>query len=120
VHELSIAQDLLKIVLEHARKHGAGSGPDEPRVCKVNLKIGALTQIVPDSLTLCFKICAEGTAAQGAEVEIEACPLRLKCRQCGEESETEGPFFLCPKCDSPDVDVLSGRELMVTSLTIDD
>jgi len=45
VHEMSIAQSLLEIVLEEAERHGV------QRINKVRVQIGALVAEVPESYT---------------------------------------------------------------------
>jgi len=60
VHEMSIAQSLLEIILEESRKH------DLTSVQVVRLQIGAMAGVVPEALTFCFDLLTRDTPASGA------------------------------------------------------
>jgi len=57
MHEMSIAQSLLDIVLEESRKHDLAS------VRVVRLQIGAMAGVVPEALTFCFELLTRDTLA---------------------------------------------------------
>ena len=79
MHEVTIAQDLLRIIEEETKKHGA------TRVTRVLVRIGVLSYCVPDSLDFAFTAVSHGTIAEGAKLEIESVPARGKCSNCNEE-----------------------------------
>ena len=118
MHELSIAKSLLKIVLGHAAQQSSKDAPGG-RVVEVRLRVGVLTQVIPDSLRFCFDLAARGTKAEGARLEINICPLKLRCRACGQLTESEQPAFACSACGGTQVELMSGRELMVESLVLE-
>ena len=62
MHELAIAQSVVAIADRHA--HGR-------RVASVQLQVGHLRQVVPSALTFAFELVAEGTALEGADLQIE-------------------------------------------------
>jgi hydrogenase nickel insertion protein HypA len=67
VHEMSIAQSLFEIIREEMAKHDA-------RVLKsIQLHIGQLSAIVPDSLSFCFEVMTSGTELEGAISVITEC-----------------------------------------------
>ena len=68
MHELSIAQSIVKIVLQHSQRG------DLQTVKSVKLNVGDLTGIVPESLVFCFELASRGTAAQGSKLKIENMP----------------------------------------------
>lgn len=114
MHELAIAESLLKIVEQEALPYGGA------RVTRVKLLIGKLSGVVPDALMFAFEVISEGGIAEGAFLEIEEVPLRLECHQCGEVFAVEHPFMTCPRCEGTDVEMVSGRELHITGMEIDD
>jgi hydrogenase nickel incorporation protein HypA/HybF len=73
MHEVSIAQGLMKILEDETKKHGVS------RVTRVHVRIGELATCVPDALTFAFEIVSEGTVAEGAELKIEVVPARGRC-----------------------------------------
>lgn len=89
------------------------------RVLRVHVAVGALSGVDPESLDFAFPLAAEGTVAEGAELDIEFVPARMVCRTCAHEWEPEFPVPLCEACESIDVDCPRGRELMVKSVELE-
>ena len=68
----------------------------------VYLRVGHLRQVVPDSLEFYFEFVARGTVCEGARLEQEAIPARLRCQACDREWAIEIPAFRCPTCAGSD------------------
>ncbi len=115
VHELSIMGSVLDIVLENATKNNAA------KVKKINLRIGMLSDVIPDWAQTYFDMLSKDTMADGALLDIERVPVLIKCRQCGNEfGFSDGDWrFTCDKCESSDIELLQGRELAVASIEIE-
>ncbi len=109
MHELSICRSISRIVEEHA----AGR-PVE----RVRLDVGHLRQVVPTSLEYCWDIVVQHTALEGVPLDIRHVPAVISCRACGHETSIVVPVFRCEACSSTDTDVVSGDELLVTSLDL--
>ena len=114
MHEMGIAMEVLKIIQEHLPPEQA------LKVTKVNLKIGKLTAVIPDTFKFCLEVISKDTKAEGAEIIIEEVPLRVICESCGQESELDEPYFFCPKCQSPKLKIISGRELFIESIEVEE
>jgi hydrogenase nickel incorporation protein HypA/HybF len=110
VHELSIAAAILEITTRNA---------GDSRVTAVRVRVGHLRQVVPSALEFAFELCAHGTPAEGAVLELEEVPAAVACRACGEAAELEGFPLACPACGGLEVDVIGGEELLVESLELD-
>jgi hydrogenase nickel incorporation protein HypA/HybF len=111
VHELSIAEAIVRI----ADGHAAGR-----QVVKVELKVGHLRQVVPSALAFAFELVAEGTAVAGAELVVEEVPARGRCRACGAETQLDGFPLQCAACAGFHLELLQGEELLVDSLELED
>jgi hydrogenase nickel incorporation protein HypA/HybF len=111
MHELSIADAVVQIVSRHA---------NERRVTRVELKVGHLRQVVPDALEFAFGLVAEGTPAEGAELEMEEVPADVRCRACGAESRLAAFPAHCAPCGSLDVEVTGGDELLVEAIELEE
>jgi hydrogenase nickel incorporation protein HypA/HybF len=111
MHELSLAESVVRIACRHA----AGRP-----VARVELKIGHLRQVVPSALEFAFELVAQGTPVEGAELVLEEVPAAGRCRRCGGESELPGFPLACAACGSLDVELLRGEELLVDALEIED
>jgi hydrogenase nickel incorporation protein HypA/HybF len=110
MHELSIADAVLRIALAHA---------DGRRIEAIEIKVGHLRQVVPDALTFAFALVAEGTNAEGAELQLEEVPAAGTCRGCGAHTEFDGFPLACAACGSLDVKLVRGEELLVDALTME-
>ena len=86
------------------------------KIKKIRLKIGEFASIVPDSLTFCFELVSRGTVAEGALLEIENVGLVARCSDCDESFEVRDQVFLCPECGGPALELISGRELSISSI----
>ena len=108
MHELAIAESVVSSVIERT---------DERQVSLVRLRIGRLAGVVPDALAFCFDLATAGTPLAGASLEIVEEPARAHCRSCAADFTLADAFLLCD-CGSADVQLLSGRELCVTSVEV--
>lgn len=108
VHEMALTQSVVDTVCEHA----AGR-----RVHSVLLEVGALTAVVPEAMRFCFELATEGTAADGARLDVDVRPGSARCRACDAEFELQDLILLCA-CGSTDVEVLAGRDLRIMSMEV--
>jgi hydrogenase nickel incorporation protein HypA/HybF len=112
MHELSLSGAIVNTV----EKHAAGRP-----VRVVSMRIGALRQVVPDTLEFYFGFVSNGTACEGARLEQELIPARLRCGACEREWEIELPVFMCPACGPAGrVEVAAGDEFEVESIEVEE
>jgi len=111
VHELSICGSIADIVTRHA----AG------RTVKViNLQVGQLRQVVPDTLTYCWGLVSADTPLAGSQISVDHVPARVRCRSCGHVTDIgDVPAFACGGCGGIEVQVISGEEFLITSLEVE-
>jgi hydrogenase nickel incorporation protein HypA/HybF len=115
MHEMAIAQSIVEQVEEVARSQGLA------KISKIRLRIGALRAVVPEALEFGFEVMSQETPLAGARIEIEEVPIQVTCRECGETSSPEpGLAWLCPACGSTAVEMISGKELQLDSLEVED
>ena len=110
MHEITIAQDLARIVLEVAGSENLG------RVTKVNISFGQMIQIVPDIFDFAFREAVRDTISMDAVIDIEILPVRVRCKNCKEEFTINDYTFFCDRCGSTDLDIIQGKELFVKSI----
>ena len=109
MHELSLATGIVETVVKHA---------DGRRVTSVEMRIGTLRQVVPESLEFYFGICSRDTVCEGAALDQEIIHARLSCRSCNTEWELSEPDFRCRTCAGTDVEVIAGTEFEVDSIEV--
>ena len=101
MHELSLSSAIVDTVVRHAEGR---------RVSTVQMRLGRLRQVVPDSLTFYFEIVSRDTVAEGAGLELEMVDSLMRCASCAHEwdpapppAEDESqvmvlPQIRCPEC----------------------
>lgn len=111
MHELSLSSAIVNTVTKHA---------DGRPVTLVSLRVGALRQVVPDTLQFYFEFVARGTICEGARLEQELIEARLRCRDCAYGWCIEIPAFRCPGCGGSAVEVAAGNEFEVESIEVEE
>jgi hydrogenase nickel incorporation protein HypA/HybF len=109
MHEFSVAAAVVDTAVRHAQGR---------QVTVVSVRCGRLRQVVPGPLEFAFGLLSRETLCEGARLEQEQVPARLRCGPCAREWEIELPDFRCPTCGGADVEVLSGEELEVESIEV--
>ena len=113
MHEMSICLALLEQV-EQVLRHQGGA-----RARCITVSYGPLAGIDAESLQLCFSLAREGTSAAGAQLVLEQTPCRIRCRHCGLEEHSLRPFDGCRNCASFEIELLSGRELLLRNVEVE-
>ena len=113
MHEMGIAMQIIEIATESIPEDQKGV-----QVEKINLKIGKLSNVVPDSLTFCFEIASKDTAVDGAILSIENIPVHARCKECSAEWTVEKPVFKCTACGSGQIKILAGQEMDISSIEL--
>lgn len=131
MHELSITQALVDLTLREAAQAGA------QRIARLDLRVGALTGIVPDSVAFYFEILTKDTPAEGAALHFERVMPVARCRQCRAETpiaedrpDGDAPRFAhawlqafaemtCPACGAQDFELVGGHEFALVSMEVE-
>lgn len=87
---------------------------------RVNVTIGPLSGISPESLRFCFTEVANSEGFGRPELVITEIAARLVCLACGNEYQAADFYDGCPSCGSIDRKILSGREFTVDSVEFDE
>jgi hydrogenase nickel incorporation protein HypA/HybF len=114
MHEMGIALQIIEIATA-----SLPADLGEARVAKVNLKIGKLAAVVPDSLRFCFDVAVKDTSLAGADLTIEEIPVVARCKDCDAQWTIDEPVFICKTCESGSLEILSGRELDIESIEVE-
>jgi hydrogenase nickel incorporation protein HypA/HybF len=128
MHEWALAEAVIAAASEIARKEGL------KEVREVKIKVGELQQIELDILEFALSQL-KSAKFKGTKFSIEVARAELKCRVCGhkwffkkeklDESIAEAIHFVpeiahtyikCPKCGSPDFEILEGRGVWLGSI----
>jgi hydrogenase nickel incorporation protein HypA/HybF len=113
MHELSITQNMLDLVLEEAKKARA------ERVKRINLVIGEMSGVVDQSVEFYFEFLSKDTIARGATLSFRNVPTEVRCRSCGEVFNPKEFDWSCPKCQGSGAEITAGNELYVESIEVE-
>jgi hydrogenase nickel incorporation protein HypA/HybF len=113
MHELTITQKMLDLVLEEAGKSGA------KKIERISLVIGEMTGVAENSMQFYFDLLSKDTPARGAVLSFKMIPPRAKCRECGDSFELEEDYSGCRHCHLSNFEIISGNELFVESIEVE-
>lgn len=114
VHELSICEHILGLAIDAAEKAGA------KKIVRVRVKHGELRSIVPDILSHYFSFLAKDTIAAEAKLEMEPVKPKALCNKCKNEFDITEFNFKCTSCGAQDTQLLSGMELFLEDIEVQD
>ena len=112
MHEMAIAEGILDIALDYAKKNNSS------KINSITLKIGEMSGIEIEALNMSFKALTQNTIANDAELIINRIPIVGKCNKCNKVFTIEHYNFFCPECDGILI-LQSGREMQVESLDLE-
>ena len=113
MHELSVTQGLLKICLEEGKKHNI------KRIKEINIKVGELTDLVPNCISYYFNIIAKDTIAENTRINIERIPVEIKCNKCSYKGRLGKNNYVCPRCKGNKYEIIRGREFYLDTLEVE-
>jgi hydrogenase nickel incorporation protein HypA/HybF len=112
MHELSVVESMMAIVLKHAGMNRA------EKVTGINLVLGEVSTVMEYPVRFYFEMLAKDTVAEGARLSFRRTPLLAHCGSCGEDFKVEEFDFTCPGCGGLETEVTSGREFQVESIEV--
>lgn len=114
MHELSICQSMMRVV------DGAMKSHEGAKLRRIFVDVGRGSTVEPTLLREAFEVFVSGGPYEGAELVVNDIPLVGRCRPCGRRFDYQEIALGCPACGSVDVEIVSGLELSVKELEIDD
>jgi hydrogenase nickel incorporation protein HypA/HybF len=114
MHEFGIANS----VLEAARAEA--SLRPELKLAKIVVRVGDLAGVDADALSFCFEAMVKETDMQSVVLEIERRAHRNRCPHCANEFEIVNYDITCPACGEPETTFVSGNELELAYLEMED
>ena len=113
MHELAICQSLMDQVESIALERNAQS------VTSIVIAMGPLSGVEAQLLKNAYPIASSGTVAEDAELIIEHLPVRVRCTQCGSESDALPNKLVCKQCGDWRTTLVSGDEMMLMSVELE-
>lgn len=115
MHELGLVSGILETVGKTAREAGAS------RVVSVSLRIGDMAEVNPETMEFAWDVlCEDDPLCVEATLEVAYVHPSSVCLDCGEEFEHDRFHLRCPACGSADTVLITGREMDIVSMEIED
>lgn len=114
MHELSLAQGILRLVEDAAAREHVS------RVRVLHLEAGALAGVEVSALRFALASMASGTCLEGARVDIDETPGRAWCLACQQAVSILSRLDPCSQCGAMRLQVTGGADLRVVDLLVDD
>lgn len=113
MHELAVVQNIVDTTTAFLGEKGI------EKVEFLTLVIGDHTGVIPRYVRMYYKDVCEGTPLADSELRIETVHTEYFCRDCGHVFFPAAALHQslmdvsCPECGSPDLEIISGNELMI-------
>lgn len=110
MHELSIAERIVEMATE------AVSGRNASRITCLEVEVGVLSGVEPDSLVFALESFRQQPLFTGTNMNIIRIPAVAICSTCGAEYEPTSWYDTCPACGISGFTLRSGEELRLKSV----
>ena len=109
MHEATVAQSLVEVILQEAEQRNA-------KPVRAKMSCGELNKINDDVLSFAFEAVAQDTLCEGMTLEIEHKPLQAKCKTCGNVYAVDISNTQCPDCGGGDFELLPDAPLVLDEI----
>jgi len=120
MHELSMADSILKAVISNAEQN------DATEITKVTIEIGKLALLNPEQVKFMLDVLSEETIAKDADFVMVEIPIEIVCKECGyvgladsDDLDHYAPMVECPKCENKVIEITNGKDCIVKSIVIE-
>lgn len=110
MHEVALSTQLAQVVSRAAKGR---------EVTAVNIRVGALRQVVPETLRYAWGFVTKDGPLAGSALDVEWVPAIVRCAR-GHERTLDANEYLdvrCRECDAA-TDVVAGEEFAVVDIEV--
>ena len=111
MHEMSIVQGIIDLCIEHAGGR---------HIRSLEVEVGQLSSVVPEAIEFCFEACSRETLLESARLNIIRIPGMGRCLDCGRDTPLTELYGSCRHCSGNRVTIVSGEELRVREIEVED
>lgn len=109
MHELSLAENLSQLILEHC---------GESKVKAVEIEVGALSGVMPDAFSFCANLVLSAKFGDQVEVIINDRTAEALC-SCGNRYDLKDVWEPCPFCGEYERDIIGGTDVVLKSVELE-
>jgi hydrogenase nickel incorporation protein HypA/HybF len=116
MHEVAIVETLLQQVADEVRQSGYSG-----RVTQLDLIVGRLSGASAEAIRLAFEVLSkDDPLVDGAKLVIAEPKAVCRCQACGVDTEIDELIAACPCCQSGQIQIVGGHDLLLDSIDLDD
>lgn len=112
MHEYSIVSSMISLCEKQALEAKA------KEIKSVTIQIGKLSGVEAHFMENCFDYFKEDTICKNAKLNMKIVDIKIECKECSEQTIVTNNNYLCPKCNSKETSLISGKELFIESIEI--
>ena len=113
MHELSLANEVIKIAEYEAGKNNASL------VSEITIEAGIFSGVEIDAFRSAFEIVAKDTILSEASLNIIRIKGKGYCNKCDMEFQMDNRIDTCPDCNSFPAEIRKGYEFRVVSIVVE-
>jgi hydrogenase nickel incorporation protein HypA/HybF len=114
MHEFSIAMSIIEIAETEARS------ANSEKILSMELNIGTMAGIEYYALDTALEMAVKNTLLENTEIKVNKIQAIARCTDCNNEFEINHITDECPKCGCFFNDVISGKELKIKSIVVEE
>jgi len=114
MHEFSIAMSIIEIAETEARS------ANSEKILSMELNIGTMAGIEFYALDTAMEMAVKNTLLENADIKVNKIQAIARCSDCNNEFAINHITEECPKCGCLFNDVISGKELKIKSIVIEE
>ena len=116
MHEVAIVETLIRQVADEVEQSGHTG-----RVTRLDLIVGRLSGASAEAIRFAFELLSkDDPLLDGAELVIDEQKAVCRCQACGVETEIDELVAACPVCESGQIQIVGGNDLMLASIDLED
>lgn len=113
MHEISLVRNIFKTLEDEFKD-------DMPRIKKIYLKAGILSNVQPILMQNAFEAVLETEPQyRNKSLEVEVLPILIHCDNCQKTSELHQYRFIC-ECGQPSNNIIQGEELLISKVDFEE
>jgi len=109
MHETVVAQNLVEVISQEARKHGG-----KPVGAKISC--GELNAINDEVFSFAFEAISQGPPCEGMTLQVEHKPIQAECKVCGGTFAVKLSKPQCSNCLGEDFELLPDAPLVLEEI----
>jgi hydrogenase nickel incorporation protein HypA/HybF len=110
MHEIGVLFEVIKSIEKFAKENNV------KKIETLVLQIGELSSMIPKYMKSLYPATIEGTILEDSQLKIEILPANALCKDCNKVFNLVSNKGICPKCETKNWEMLSGKEFYIKEI----